>query len=1078
MSTVILNHAKGAGDFLRLRFWGTVLLMLGALLALSAGSANAAPLAGTAIGNQAAASYRDNNNIERLTVSNAVSTVVSQVYSATLTLSQTKAGAPGQTLAFPHTINNLGNGPATFSLAVGNVTAGAFATAPVTGNTYFADNNCDGVADNNTTITTVGPVAPGAQACFVAQLSLASSGTASAIQVEATGNGVLMSNTDSVTISTNAVISLTKAISVSAGPTGTRATYTLTYRNTGNISAGSVVIADLIPTGATYLNNSATWSSLTTAALTDTNDAAVQGLSGNQIRYATSSTGVLALAAVIERVDPGVQGTLSFVVDITGSGPVINNSAYFCYRDQGANGTIQPTVAASTVGINTGCSNIIGAAGGFTAAAITFTDVTALAVAANPQVSNTVPFTVVATNNGASIFNDGRAGGTGGDGLAGTGLPVDGTNTTFNTISGSTGGAGSSGTFAVADFDVVPATAGQGTMATWDAYVWNTGGSTDTYNISVPSNNFPSGTTFLLFRSDRATPLTDSNGDGVIDTGPVPGYGVNCPGLPAPGATTAFTASSSAPCVVRVYIVAQLPPGGTGGPYDVVLRSTSGNTPASFNQVIARLQTVTRSKVDLYNVGELANSGARGFYGAANPATAINTITATPGGSATFGLVVNNPGTVADSYDLAYNVASSGSGVTGAFNTGAAPYAFTTVCQFGTDCTIGSGVDLRGFTLTFYLDGGLGSCNTLGPTLTNTGVITPGNSKTVCAIVTVPTVTQAAATGLTNATAITATSQMKIYFRALSPTTYDGTAPAAAATALGNGSSDIKRDDLLLGTSRAVTITPNNSGQAIAGGSIQYCHTVTNAGNVNETLSANQSNQSLFAAGGWPQYATFYIDTNNNCVLDGTEGTAPLANPGPASLGTAFTPGVARNVIVVVQVPGAAAAGQSNVTTISVSAATALTVNPLAIDTTVVVIGQVQLVKEQATDVNCNGVLDGSQTTFTQGQIAASASTAPNNCIVYRVTATNIGTQSVSTVIISDSTPANTKLGPNTCNVGVNVGTLVGINLSAVQSLNGALATAVGTTPGPDTNGSIATSATSLTPGQNVVLAFCVRIDP
>ena len=37
MSTMTLKNAKGEGDFLRLRFWGTVLLMLGALLALGAG---------------------------------------------------------------------------------------------------------------------------------------------------------------------------------------------------------------------------------------------------------------------------------------------------------------------------------------------------------------------------------------------------------------------------------------------------------------------------------------------------------------------------------------------------------------------------------------------------------------------------------------------------------------------------------------------------------------------------------------------------------------------------------------------------------------------------------------------------------------------------------------------------------------------------------------------------------------------------------------------------------------------------------------------------------------------------------
>ena len=111
-----------------------------------------------------------------------------------------------------------------------------------------------------------------------------------------------------------------------------------------------------------------------------------------------------------------------------------------------------------------------------------------------------------------------------------------------------------------------------------------------------------------------------------------------------------------------------------------------------------------------------------------------------PGGAATYGLVVNNPGTVADSYDLAYTVATSAAAVTGAFS-GTSPFAFTTACQFGTNC--GATGDFRGFTLIFYADGGSGNCSTLGPTLTNTGVLQPGGLRTVCAIVTVPTVTTA-----------------------------------------------------------------------------------------------------------------------------------------------------------------------------------------------------------------------------------------------------------------------------------------------------------------------------------------------
>jgi uncharacterized repeat protein (TIGR01451 family) len=53
----------------------------------------------------------------------------------------------------------------------------------------------------------------------------------------------------------------------------------------------------------------------------------------------------------------------------------------------------------------------------------------------------------------------------------------------------------------------------------FDNYVWNTGQATDTYNLSFVKSNVPSCAVVRLYHADGRTLLTDTNGDGVIDTG-------------------------------------------------------------------------------------------------------------------------------------------------------------------------------------------------------------------------------------------------------------------------------------------------------------------------------------------------------------------------------------------------------------------------------------------------------------------------------------------------------------------------------------------------------------------------------
>ena len=73
--------------------------------------------------------------------------------------------------------------------------------------------------------------------------------------------GQTASNTDQVTVSTNAVVNVTKAISAGNGasPSGPY-TYTLSYTNSGNAGATQLVLFDAVPAGMTYVPGSARWS--------------------------------------------------------------------------------------------------------------------------------------------------------------------------------------------------------------------------------------------------------------------------------------------------------------------------------------------------------------------------------------------------------------------------------------------------------------------------------------------------------------------------------------------------------------------------------------------------------------------------------------------------------------------------------------------------------------------------------------------------------------------------------------------------------------------------------------------------
>lgn len=159
----------------------------------------------------------------------------------------------------------------------------------------------------------------------------------------------------------------------------------------------------------------------------------------------------------------------------------------------------------------------------------------------------------------------------------------------------------------------------------------NTGNATDTFNLTIDptggTNTFPAGTTFKFFKPDGATPLTDTNGDGIVDTGAIPAQGV-----------------------INVVLIAQLPNGTYTGPFTVNAIARSVNNPAVSDPGTDVVTSVTAPTVEITNAG--------GAGAGAITTTPVTTLTGAPGTTQRFTLNVQNTnlaGGVSDSYTLQFS---------------------------------------------------------------------------------------------------------------------------------------------------------------------------------------------------------------------------------------------------------------------------------------------------------------------------------------------------------------------------------------------------------------------------------------
>jgi large repetitive protein len=157
-----------------------------------------------------------------------------------------------------------------------------------------------------------------------------------------------------------------------------------------------------------------------------------------------------------------------------------------------------------------------------------------------------------------------------------------------------------------------------GSTVTFNNVLTNNTSKTDSFDVTLSGSNFPPDTIFQLFKPDGVTPLTDTNGNAIPDTGPV-----------AAGAT------------YRIVVKAILPPGIAGGPFRVSKNAQSISNPlirAIDDDVVTSIANLCRVVLEPDNTGRT-----------------------TPGGNVVYTHVLTNVGTCNETITLPANFLVNGS---------------------------------------------------------------------------------------------------------------------------------------------------------------------------------------------------------------------------------------------------------------------------------------------------------------------------------------------------------------------------------------------------------------------------------
>ncbi len=906
-----------------------------------------APLAGTEIKNLATVSYEDENGNKYTAQSNEAIITVAPQYRATLENDKELIAAPGQTVYFPHILENIGNIEDTYTLTT---TATDNAGADVNGSVkIFKDTNGNGQPDSGEPEITSLNLAAGETGNIVVSYSIPATavdgnfvdivltamsaqtgaivedigsnkdGEATGETTDANGNTIpsgdeKATNNDKVTVGSGPILVLNKESVLDAA--NKKITYTLTVKNTGSSAANNVDILDVLPKvdsngdGTLDVQTTLVPNSIITNGLLDAGDITATETDENTLGADIDGDGKQDATKVIHAMDVELAPNTTISVEYSVS-----------YDDKwAAKASIDNTFTAfedpdndhkPTPNTNPSKSN---------------------------RTHDEVPqnYGVLATDDG-TLSTSSPGVNDGGD-----------DNTDVNTD-----GTGDD------DIQYVD-TISSGDIVVFTHTIKNTGNGEDKFNLTVSNTDFPSGTVFTFWNEDGTVQLTDSDGDNVPDTGIL---GQNKTKQIVVKADLPSGVSKSTPSSAKLTATSSVDPAATGSKQtdDTTLTLGEITAPAVDLSAVGAAQPNTG-----FNDGGIANAHNEG------PVFLKDGLV---GGTVVFPMSVANEAGSPDSFLLSYDKLPDGWTVVFKDNSGTASQGDTiTSTPF-----IPAGK-------TFEYIAEVSVSNTPAQALANSDRAddvdghditddaatnlqdTDGDKDYVIDFLVTSAVDKTRNDIISHAIDVKDVKSVEI-----TPDGQNQIQPGGTVDYPHKLSNDGNIDE-------AVELTATNNDPDWNSRTLIK----TDTGNLVELTNLKAGDK---------------VEVNNP---DGTTTTTTVTDvDSDGIIEFPLKPGQYINVTDKVFAPSDAAQGEVNITTLTVTDPDG-TKRSAAEDNSNVISGQVRLTKTVALDANCDNTADGAYAEIQASKVE------PGQCAIWKILAKNEGSTMVKNVIVNDSIPAYT----------------------------------------------------------------------